>query len=520
MATYKLSCTRPRAPVVRRGDNHMWSLGCLRQGALALVCILTLVQCTNRDPHALPSFANHNVVLIIIDTLRRDHLGCYGYSRDTSPFIDSLANSGIVFDHAFSTSSYTLEAVTSMLTGRLSSESGEYGWFARPHSPRPTMVERFRDAGWHTGFFNLNPGLVYPEFARGFDEFEHIIGGHKLTSGLGPELTRRALAFANARQGKKFMLYLHYLDPHGPYQPPEDLYRRFGDTATNPLRVYKDVEANFASVVASGFGPGDPRFEDLVQRYDAEIAHTDESIRMLFDGLRRLKVLDRTLVVISADHGEEFLDHGFVEHAWTLYDECIHVPLIFWARDIPSQRIPSTVSLVDLAPTLLDLMGIPYEDGDFHGQSFFPSTHTGHEYRAPQHPTRAALLLQPRNVLWAIIDAPWKYIAAQKWQTLPEREATFRDRTKIGPRGVLAGEPVDPCLPYVREELFNLALDPDEINNVIETEPARGAHMRALLERHRGPCAPTHGSGEAKKAVPHEPVSPKVREALEALGYL
>ncbi len=152
---------------------------------------------------------------------------------------------------------------------------------------------------------------------------------------------------------------------------------------SDPLALYDDVEPRIGELVAAGFGPGEPRFEDLVARYDAEIASTDEAVERLLRGIEALGRRDRTLVVLTADHGQEFLEHGFVEHAWTLYQESIQVPLVFWAGgSLGPARVTHRGSLVDVLPTVLGLVGIEAQEGELDGIPILE----GHTGRPPESP--------------------------------------------------------------------------------------------------------------------------------------
>ena len=309
--------------------------------------------------------SQYNLILINIDSLRADHLGTYGYGRDTSPFIDELAAEGIVFERAFSNSSYTRESVASLLSGRLPSVAGSTGWYATLSEEARSLSESFRASGCETGFFSNTIMLRDPGFTQGFDEVQHLPERWGI-SGAGLRLSKRALAFVADRGGRRFMMYLHYLDPHGPYDPAAEHYLRFSpQVSASPLRLYTDLRPRLPELLRDGVRPGEARFEDLIRRYDAEIFDTDRAVEALFRGLEELDLLDGTLVVITADHGEEFLEHGFVEHAWTLYRESLHVPLILWAPlAFGPSRIDAPVSGIDIAPTLLHLMEVPYDGSD------------------------------------------------------------------------------------------------------------------------------------------------------------
>jgi arylsulfatase A-like enzyme len=468
--------------------------------------------CTH-DRAASTSLTGYNLVVINIDTLRADHLGCYGYGRNTSPFIDSLAGRGVLFERALSNSSYTRESVAVLFSGHLPSASGSVGWNARPSDTTRNLAERFRDAGYRTGFFSNTTMLTDPLFTKGFDEAQQLTTVWGL-SGAGPKLSARALDFVTRHAGERFLLYLHYLDPHGPYDPPAELYRRFAPVPfAHPVNVYKDVRPNCPALMRDGFGPGDARFEDMVIRYDAEIADTDRSIEMLFHGLEPLHVLGRTLVVVTADHGEEFLEHGFVEHAWTLYDEALHVPLILWAPNaLAPQRLSAPVSVVDVLPTLLQLLELPHATQEFDGVPLLERRGTAVLFHAPAAPSVAEVLIGERNVLRALSDGPWKYIGAQRWLTPEERPAAIKRQEQTAKEG---GMP-DVWGPITHEELYNLQDDPHEAHDRSASAPAQRTRLRDALAAYVAQCR--------ERQRPHGATQPTLSqtdvERLRALGYL
>lgn len=490
---------RPRRPRV------------LSLAALALVAAGMLSR-LSAGTDATGPLAGYNLIVINIDTLRADHLGCYGYTRDTSPFIDSLARQGVLLEEARSNSSYTRESVAVLLSGSLPSRSGSVGWTATPSATRATLAVLLARAGYRTGFFSATTVLTDPLFTRGFQTVEHLTDRWGV-SGLGPKLSAEALAFAKRGGDGPFLMYLHYLDPHGPYDPPPDLYRRFAPAPfASPVNLYSDVRPHLEELVAQGFGPGEPRFEDMVLRYDAEIAGTDRAIAELFAGLGSVGLLDRTLVVLTADHGEEFLDHGFVEHAWTLYDEVLRVPLIFWApRALPAARVARRAATVDVLPTLLRLMVIPHDRGDLDGEPLFDVT--GGRIRALPvgRPFVGELLIPERNVVRTSIAANWKYLAAWKWLPPSARPSAARVEDEV--RRVGGDKTVDVFRgPIVHEELYDLARDPHEAHDTLAAAPDVRRALRARLEAY------VVGSGAGGSRAPE--LSPEDRARLRALGYV
>ena len=333
-----------------------------------------------------------NVLLISIDTLRADHLGCYGYPRATSPAIDRLAAAGVVFEDAWSTTSWTLPAHLSLLTGLpVSVHTGCSEQSSQPaahpeHSLRGNMVcEAFDEAGFQTaGFYSAQ--WLGPEFGfgRGFGTWQfaptslrsdpELFARFKDMKARGdregmraivkqhPELFRGERAWADrgvdlaldwldARdQQRPFFLFLHLFDVHDPYLPPPPFDRRFDPDYTGPIdgrELWGD-----GSRVRADMSPRD--LEHVIALYDGEIAAVDVQIGRLIDSLEQRGLSENTLVILTSDHGEEFFEHGLKLHRVTLYRESAQVPLILrWPRGIePGKRIAAPVSLIDVVPTL------------------------------------------------------------------------------------------------------------------------------------------------------------------------
>jgi arylsulfatase len=467
-------------------------------------------------PDILSHLKNYNLIIIVIDALRADHLGCYGYHRNTSPFIDSLAKGGMVFERALSNSSYTRESVSVLFSGRLPSSGGSGGWNGRPSKEIKNIGILFREAGYKTALLSNSIQVKHPNFKIGFGHVEILSSKWGASRG-GPKLTNRALAFAKKNKDQKFMMYLHYLDPHGPYDPPPEFYKRFQDKIfPNPIYLYKSVRKKCHLLIREGFGPGEERFEDMVLRYDAEIALVDHSIELLFQTLSELNLQRNTLVLITADHGEEFLEHNFVEHAWTLYNESLHIPLILWAPGvITPQRIDSPASIVDILPTLLRLMGIPHERNDFDGTPLFRFEESGLYFSPPEKPFIAELLVQHRNLIRAVIKDNWKYIAAQRWLAPAQRPEVLPPRTQEIERN--KERHLDIWGPIVHEELYDLSTDPGEKRLLPQSE--KGQELKKILAQYKRYCR-QHGLQKTRPRGEKRSLSKKEREKLKTLGYL
>jgi arylsulfatase A-like enzyme len=306
-----------------------------------------------------------NILFILVDTLRWDRLTPYGYWRETSPEIARrLAAAGTVAEEAYSQAPWTLPSVVSFMSGRYPGEllGDDLATYGIPPGV-DTLAERLARLGYETGGFLANPALhVGAGFVRGFRTFyaptdDEWIRKH------ADELNRHAAPWVAAHERRPFFLYVHYVDPHDPYENPEIVGNRspFESPYGGP------VAGDWVHGIYSGrirlADPGRDRAH-LGALYDSEVHYADRYIGELLAGLDP-ETLANTLVVLTADHGEELADHGGWKHGQTLYEEQIHVPLIFrWDRHIPAgQRLRGTVRLVDLEPTLLAAAGGPADPG-------------------------------------------------------------------------------------------------------------------------------------------------------------
>lgn len=312
---------------------------------------------------SVPPDPETSVLLILIDALRADHVGVYGYSRSTTPNIDSLAATAVRFENAFSTSSWTKPAIASLFTGLYPIEHGALR-YTRPlrretilvsglSQDHETMAESFSRMGYRTAAFVGNPFLSrIGGLGQGFQEY--------LVSDFDAGTIRKE--FFRWRQGiggDSFFAYLHFMEPHWPYK--EGLARRelFGvpeDTIDFDTVDWTQLRRSLSEDPAS-LSEGD--FQFLVALYDGCIRLVDEVIGDILDEIREEGRLDRLLLVIAADHGEEFRDHGGFGHSRTLYDELLRIPLIlrFPNGEFGGRVVEKQVQLIDVFPSLLDVLG-------------------------------------------------------------------------------------------------------------------------------------------------------------------
>ncbi len=311
-------------------------------------------------PEVAPS--RPNVLLIVVDTLRADHLGTYGYGRDTDPHLSrALSERGVRVETAYSQAPWTVPSVASFLTSRYPGEilHGPLETYAIPAAV-PTLAERLAAAGYRTAAFFGNFVLRDANgFGRGF--------ANRYTPPAVPEsnllhadsVNRRALPWLAAHQHEPFFLYVHYMDPHDPYDNPEVVDGRspfFPEYAGSLSGQW--VHGVYTGGIALGDVEQDVKH--LAALYDTEIHYVDRAIGELLDRLDPV-VAANTLIVLTSDHGEELYDHGGWKHGQTLYQEQIHVPLLLrWDGHLPAGRsLAGTVRLVDLVPTVLEAVGAP-----------------------------------------------------------------------------------------------------------------------------------------------------------------
>jgi choline-sulfatase len=297
-----------------------------------------------------------HILLIVVDTLRRDRLGCYGHTRNTSPNIDALARTAIRFDNAFSQAPWTTPSVAALLSSRYPSDLLIQ---EQPHALRDEVIllsEVLKDHGYATGAV-VSHSYVGKDwnFDQGYDYFDDSnVKGHAETVSQG--VSDSAIAFMEKSLSKKpTFLFAHYFDPHYNYlDHPEYDY-------TTELDYTGWVESGMAfKVLKARIGElEDPDREYLLALYDEEIAFTDHHIGRVLDKLRDMQAFEDTLIVVASDHGEEFLDHQSLGHAYTLFEEQIHVPLIVKfpkaSRGGVSQEL---VQLIDVYPSILGYLGL------------------------------------------------------------------------------------------------------------------------------------------------------------------
>lgn len=322
-----------------------------------------------------------NLVLVSIDTLRPDHLGCYGYNRETSPTIDRLAREGVLFENAFSSTTWTLPAHLALMTSLPDVVHGVLTEAFLLDQRRITLAEIMKENAYRTYGIFTGPFLL-PRwgFDQGFDDYvdatlydKSLDGPEMLNASerdrTTPEALRKIESLLDQNGDKPFFLFIHLFDPHPDFIPPSPYDAMFdpdysGEIDGIDIMNNPDVHKGMAS----------EDLDHLRALYDGEIRFVDEAgIAGLIKALTERGLIDKTLIVITSDHGEEFFEHGVFGHRQNLYDTTLRIPLIFWCpKRIPvGLVIKDQVRIIDIMPTILDLLGLPQSPEGL-GQSLIP----------------------------------------------------------------------------------------------------------------------------------------------------
>lgn len=461
-----------------------------------------------------------NLIVYLIDTLRADHLGCYGYPRPTSPRIDRFADDSILFSHARAQSSWTKPAVATILTGQFPPVHGAQLRSQRIPESIETLAERLQAAGYETALFTTNANIVARfGFAQGWDTFRYLAHrrGRKHQHYDAEETNREVFAWL-ARRGerpaaKPFLLVVHTLDPHDPYRPREEFRRRLAPE----VEVESACCAGAHALGRLGSAAAQSRAADARELYDAEIAQNDAAFGELLDELDRRGLAGSSAVLLTSDHGEEFLDHGGWKHGFTLYEEMLRIPFVL--RLPKSQRagaqglvLESPVDQIDIAPTLLALAGAPAAP-DLPGRDvrrLLAANLPDRQVGGGEATASFAWLGRPGAESTSTVAGEWKSIVfggdresagwAEKPEDAPPALRTLPDR-----------------------ELFRLATDPGEQMNLLDPVLPRPLRERWLAGRLATALA-RHGGGalapKAKIDAENEAeIDAELERDLRALGY-
>ena len=331
----------------------------LLRGLLAL-SIFMAPACRAKDPDANSS--HKNIILISVDTLRADHVGLYGYSRATTPNIDKWFSDGIRYEYAYATDAATAPSVMSLLTGLLPQDHGTRLFF-QLLSPDVPVLTDYLPENYQTAAFVSN--MVLTDEAIGLaNRFEHYDDYVDQKESVRSVFERSATDTTNAvlkwlaekyDRERPLFLWVHYIDPHGPYRPPEQWRDHFESEARLKIQAQRVPSYMREEEIDDG--------NYYVDRYDAEIAYTDSEIDRLLTGYQEQNEVDDTLVILTADHGETLMEHEvWFSHTYHVYEELIRIPLLLRGPGVRSGTQDGLVSSLDIVPTVLRFVGVPLQE--------------------------------------------------------------------------------------------------------------------------------------------------------------
>ena len=436
----------------------------------------------SRAPVQQPSAGGSvNVLIALVDTLRADHMGCYGYRRNTTPNIDRFAAGAVLFERARSQASCTFPSVNSLLTSRhpavfLFQSDGFMG------IPEGTvsLAEILRDRGYDTAAFSASPivrarpSTENPDggYGRGFAVFDESCLFRDAAC-----VNERALRWLEKAR-RPFFLYLHYMDPHDPYRPPRGTPAAFAQDHDGPEFV-RDGNPNPIADMVYGDGPdvvvSERDIRHLLDLYDDEIRYFDGEFERLLLALDDLGLTGDTAIVVASDHGEEFMEHGdHIKHCRVLYDTSTRVPLIARIPGVDGgRRLTSAVQNLDVMPTILDYLGISEPDVKMSGESLRQLIENGDR------------------------DPRLAFSNQGKWRSVDDgRHKLLLDAREV------------------TRQLFDLHSDPLEHRDIFRPEHPAAHHLEPSLTRWLNLTEGGVGDSDALDA------GRKTEERLRALGYL
>ncbi|MCI0613606.1 sulfatase [bacterium] len=426
-----------------------------------------------------------NVIIIILDAAGAKHFPMYGYHRDTTPNIKNLLNDSIQFERAYTQAVYTLAATATLMSGL---DPFRHQIIYRRNklvlkeSKLPnetfTLAERFLNSGYATGTFVSN-GNASSTFGmtQGFQEVREVFR-EKTYTGWGMDITNRFTQWLQSlKAGRPFFAYIHYREPHAPFNPPESFKNHFTDPN---YTGYKDASYEMRRKINMGEISSTQADRDYIEAtYDENLRYGDYEVGRVIKKLKDMKVYDKTILIITADHGEAFWEHNFQGHNSQLYEESVHIPLIVKLSsktELNKKKVKNPVRTIDLYPTLVDLLELSRRNWNVDGHSFIP------------------------------------YLVSDKLDDVPVFTQTISEQGYSWMEGNFK---------YIyhrhaSEELYNLKTDPEERNNLIKTDTVQAGYLRSRLFGWHAEKNATGSRLKTDRAVMDE----STRENLKALGYI
>ena len=422
-----------------------------------------------------------NLVLISIDCLRADHVSAYGYHRNTTPSIDALAVDGVVFENAMSVSSWTLPTHMSMLTGLMPSFHGAN----RSHKLSvsvPFLPEMLLQSGYET--LGVVSGAYLSQafgFERGFDVYR------LLKDSRAEDVVDAALDLTRQARTRNHFLFLHLFDAHWPYLPPREFLDRFDERPP-------DISDIMPKIIYRKPPAGPDEIQDFVNLYDGEIAYLDRELGRFFEGLKEEGLYDRTLIVLTADHGESFYEREMWQHSESIYQEVLHVPLIVkWPTGARTGKVAELASQLSIFPTIVEQAGLesPYNEYpslDRYVDGIDQPTRVMSEITWEPKATRGA------SMKISLISGTLKYILTMRGDAPDEQFVSE----------------------VVEEELYDLSSDPGERTNLLPGAAGELGNMRREARQFIEQAKIMRAERRGQEIVLDE----ELEEQLRALGYI
>ncbi|MGH9339828.1 MAG: sulfatase family protein [Acidobacteriota bacterium] len=416
-----------------------------------------------------------NVLLIVMDAVRADHLSPYGYARKTSPTLDRVAAEGVLYESAISAAPWTLPSTASLFTGRYARDHGVSSMKLKLQPSQVTIAELLREAGYQTVGFSGNAfvGEVWG-LAQGFDEFFDVWRGlSESRVDDGAEATNEWISdwLETSRDtDRPFFMFAMYFEPHFPYSPPRPYSTRFLPDGADPeqvarLRSWKHPREVGYVLKAPGMEVTEREFEILKSQYDGEISYLDSRIGELLADFKTRGILDNTIVVITSDHGEHFGEHSLMDHKMSLYEEVIRTPLIIRYPPALSAgvRVRQQVQNVSILPTVLSLAGLKCPDN----------------LNSPPLPIRGGQAGQ--RYAFSEFERPAMFLDVMK-EAFPQADPSPFDRAL---KAVRTERYKFIWSSDLKHELYDLKRDPREQNNLYRKRREAAQELLNVLEAFR-----------------------------------
>jgi arylsulfatase A-like enzyme len=470
----------------------MRSISTLQFGILCAALTLGSGGCNEyAEPAPAPKVVSPNVILVVLDTLRADHLSQYGYSRATSSELDAFAAKATRFTNAHAPASWTRPSMASIFTGAHPIRHGIVSHKMALAEAWETLAERLKASGYKTYGMSLNPNVSRSvKLDQGFDVFEELFSDVTDEYPDVADLMSRARSHLNLHpEGQPFFIYLHPMNVHGPYRVPEKQSEQL--LGHSPSKRFKYSGKLMKGILKKDdLGLREEMTTDhitsLNEQYDVAISYTTKRVAGFLDFLDKKGLYDDALVIIVSDHGEELFDHGGFSHGYTLYEEVLDVPLFI---KLPGQStrqvIESPASLIDLLPTILDIADIQPPSG-IDGQSLRPMIDGSGLPASNDTPMIFDVNWEKRCIANAVTQWPWKMISTTR---------SYERKTPV-------------------VELYNLEEDPKEKHDLAADHPKRIEELQKVLDERIAQLEATAITSEISTPTDSE------LEQLKALGYL